>query len=112
MLMVTGAKVLATPIITHRSTLRTPRTNLVSMTPGLRGTPVVPGVGWGPVVRPAPRPQPPVGIHHVANAEDERPRFQTASANVIDRLRRRAERVAGVDRKSTRLNSSHVAISY
>ena len=26
----------------------------------LHGTPVVPGVGWGPVVRPAPRPEPPV----------------------------------------------------
>lgn len=65
------------------------------MTSELKGTPVVPGVGWGPAVRPAPRPQPPVLSDPAEAPEVELRRLRDATQTVIDRLNERAERVSG-----------------
>ena len=63
----------------------------------LTGTPVVPGVGAGPVVRPAPRPALPAG--GVAVPEPERAaelaRFQAAAAAVGERLAQRSASATG-----------------
>lgn len=64
----------------------------------LQGTPVVPGVGWGPVVRPAARPDPPVGVERRNGAEEETRDYLEAKQVVIDRLTQRAERSSGAAR--------------
>lgn len=61
----------------------------------IRGTPVVPGVGWGPIVRPAPRPQPPVITQPSAGIEEETNRFSTAQQEVISRLEHHAANASG-----------------
>ncbi len=61
----------------------------------LHGTPVVPGVGWGPVVRPAPRPEPPVITDQAEDPRAETERLRNATAAVIERLSERAGRVSG-----------------
>ncbi|SDQ19139.1 putative PEP-binding protein [Quadrisphaera sp. DSM 44207] len=63
----------------------------------LTGTPVVPGVGTGPVVRPAPRPALPAPAGDVPEAgrAAERERFTAASAAVADRLAARAAGATG-----------------
>ena len=63
----------------------------------LRGTPVVPGTGYGTVVRPAPAPALPVAVEV---ADDDRPaeaaRFTAAAAAVAARLLERSTRASGV----------------
>lgn len=67
------------------------------MTTTFHGTPVVPGTGYGPVVRPAPRPT----VSGVAaevpegRREGERERFHAAVAAVAARLEERAQRAIG-----------------
>src|SRR5690625_7549073 len=61
----------------------------------LHGTPVVPGVGWGPVVRPAPRPEPPVITDQAEDPRAETERLRNATAAAIERLSERAGRVSG-----------------
>ncbi|MFV0458977.1 MAG: phosphoenolpyruvate--protein phosphotransferase [Actinomycetales bacterium] len=62
----------------------------------LVGTPVVPGVGFGPVVRPAPRPKLPVAVEL---AEAERAKaledYNEAVTTVAERLTERANRATG-----------------
>ncbi|WP_156221829.1 phosphoenolpyruvate--protein phosphotransferase [Pseudactinotalea suaedae] len=67
------------------------------MTTTLQGTPVVPGIGYGPVVRPAPRPTVSGIAAEVPEArrEAERDRFRTAVTAVAARLEERAERASG-----------------
>ncbi|MGN0040139.1 phosphoenolpyruvate--protein phosphotransferase [Rhodococcus sp. (in: high G+C Gram-positive bacteria)] len=63
----------------------------------LSGTPVVPGIGFGPVIRPAPRPivsPDPVSIPDTAR-EAEVGRFESAVADVAERLRVRSSRASG-----------------
>ena len=63
----------------------------------LSGTPVVPGIGFGPVIRPAPRPvvpPEPVSIPDTAR-EAEVARFESAVADVAERLRVRSSRATG-----------------
>ncbi|MFP5347820.1 MAG: phosphoenolpyruvate-utilizing N-terminal domain-containing protein, partial [Actinomycetes bacterium] len=63
----------------------------------LTGTPVVPGVGYGPLVRPAPRPVAPAA--GVGLDDDERAaevsRFTAAAATVGQRLASRAAAASG-----------------
>lgn len=63
----------------------------------LQGTPVVPGVGYGPVVRPGARPSPPAHGGEVADADraNERRVFDAAAQAVAARLRARAELATG-----------------
>ncbi|MDP9398808.1 MAG: PEP-utilizing enzyme, partial [Actinomycetota bacterium] len=62
------------------------------------GTPVVPGVGFGPAVRPAPRPVLPTGSEELP--ESQRPaelaRFSAAAEVIADRLTSRAGLASGV----------------
>lgn len=63
----------------------------------LRGTPVVPGVGYGPVIRPVARPvlrSGPVNVPDTAR-EAEVGRFESATAVVAARLRDRSSRASG-----------------
>jgi phosphoenolpyruvate-protein phosphotransferase (PTS system enzyme I) len=66
-------------------------------TGALLGTPVVPGVGFGPVIRPAPRPPLPSGEGTVPQAqrESELDRFRKAAEAVAARLSERAQHGAG-----------------
>ncbi|KIQ20673.1 phosphoenolpyruvate-protein phosphotransferase [Rhodococcus sp. Leaf7] len=63
----------------------------------VQGTPVVPGVGYGPVVRPAPRPSRPDTATEIAeDARDaEKERFRAAAAEVGRRLQARAALATG-----------------
>ncbi|MDJ0410638.1 phosphoenolpyruvate--protein phosphotransferase [Rhodococcus fascians] len=63
----------------------------------LRGTPVVPGVGYGPVIRPGARPPIPAGTGEVAESdrESEKAVFDAAANAVATRLRGRAELATG-----------------
>lgn len=63
----------------------------------LRGTPVVPGVGYGPVIRPGARPAIPAdtGEVAVANRDAEKDIFDSAANAVATRLRGRAELATG-----------------
>nr|WP_230591975.1 phosphoenolpyruvate--protein phosphotransferase [Rhodococcus fascians] len=63
----------------------------------LRGTPVVPGVGYGPVIRPGARPAIPADTGEVAEAdrESEKAVFDAAANAVATRLRGRAELATG-----------------
>ncbi|WP_167326291.1 phosphoenolpyruvate--protein phosphotransferase [Rhodococcoides fascians] len=63
----------------------------------LRGTPVVPGVGYGPVIRPGVRPAIPADTGEVAEAdrESEKAVFDAAANAVATRLRGRAELATG-----------------
>ncbi|SNS25807.1 phosphoenolpyruvate--protein phosphotransferase [Rhodococcoides kyotonense] len=63
----------------------------------LRGTPVVPGVGYGPVIRPGQRPERPADTSVVDEAArgTELERFREAAATVAARLRGRAELASG-----------------
>ncbi|QCB50951.1 phosphoenolpyruvate--protein phosphotransferase [Rhodococcus sp. PAMC28707] len=63
----------------------------------LHGTPVVPGVGYGPVIRPGKRPDVPVDTTVVdeAGRGTELERFRSSAANVSARLRARAELATG-----------------
>lgn len=63
----------------------------------LRGTPVVPGVGYGPVIRPGRRPDVPVDTSVIdEDARDaEVEKFRGATSVVADRLRGRAELATG-----------------
>jgi len=63
----------------------------------LHGTPVVPGIGYGPVVRPAPRPTVSGTAVEVPQSrrDAERDRFHAAVAAVAGRLDERAERASG-----------------
>lgn len=63
----------------------------------LRGTPVVPGVAYGPVIRPAPRPDLPTEHATVPDTarEAEAERFVTAAGAVAKRLRDRASAASG-----------------
>nr|WP_300500132.1 phosphoenolpyruvate--protein phosphotransferase [uncultured Rhodococcus sp.] len=63
----------------------------------LRGTPVVPGVGYGPVIRPGSRPDVPTDTSVIEEdaREAELERFRTAAAVVAGRLRGRAELATG-----------------
>ncbi len=65
--------------------------------PVLQGTPVVPGVGYGPVIRPAPRPQITTSSDVVPDTarEAEVARFDAAVEEVAGRLRARAARASG-----------------
>ena len=70
--------------------------------PALRGTPVVPGVAVGPVVRPAPRPHLPqvpadggAGVVPEDGRDAELERARAAAAVVADRLAARAESAEG-----------------
>lgn len=62
----------------------------------IHGTPVVPGVGFGPVIRPGPRPQPPVGAARAGSPEVESEKFHAARNAVIERLGDRASTATGV----------------
>lgn len=62
----------------------------------LHGTPVVPGVGWGRVIRPAPRPGPPVGNVPCGDPASEKERFYRARETVISRLQARADAASGL----------------
>lgn len=61
------------------------------------GTPVVPGVGYGPAIRPAPRPSRPESATEVPEAgrEAEKDRFRAAAAAVGRRLQDRAALATG-----------------
>ncbi|MCE5290469.1 MAG: phosphoenolpyruvate--protein phosphotransferase [Nocardiaceae bacterium] len=63
----------------------------------LTGTPVVPGIGYGPVVRPAPLPVLPAecGILPESARIDEAARFHSAATTVSDRIRQRAAHASG-----------------
>ncbi|KQU53934.1 phosphoenolpyruvate-protein phosphotransferase [Rhodococcus sp. Leaf278] len=63
----------------------------------MRGTPVVPGVGYGPVIRPGARPSIPADTGEVAEAdrESEKAVFDAAANAVAARLRGRAELATG-----------------
>ncbi|RIJ99022.1 MAG: phosphoenolpyruvate--protein phosphotransferase, partial [Acidobacteria bacterium] len=63
----------------------------------VRGTPVVPGVAYGPVVRPAPRPQIPTTFERIPDTarDAEAERFRAAAGAVAERLRSRAGRASG-----------------
>ncbi|OOL27353.1 hypothetical protein GQ85_39290, partial [Rhodococcus rhodochrous] len=52
----------------------------------VRGTPVVPGVAYGPVVRPAPRPQIPTTFESIPDTarDAEAERFRAAATTVAD----------------------------
>ncbi|MGN5239891.1 phosphoenolpyruvate--protein phosphotransferase [Rhodococcus sp. SJ-3] len=65
--------------------------------PVLHGTPVVPGVGYGPVIRPAPRPQITTTTTTVPDTarEAESARFDAAVEVVADRLKSRAVHASG-----------------
>jgi phosphotransferase system enzyme I (PtsI) len=64
----------------------------------LAGTPVVPGVGYGPTVRPAPRPEARADAPAVSeeDREEEVARYTAAAETVADRLRARAAEADGV----------------
>ncbi|WP_072802018.1 phosphoenolpyruvate--protein phosphotransferase [Rhodococcoides yunnanense] len=63
----------------------------------LRGTPVVPGVGYGPVIRPGRRPDVPIDTSVIDDTARgaELERFRTAASTVSTRLRGRAELATG-----------------
>lgn len=63
----------------------------------LNGTPVVPGIGYGPVVWPAPLPvlEDQVGDVPESARIDEAARFHAAATTVSDRIRDRASRASG-----------------
>ncbi|WP_332307003.1 phosphoenolpyruvate-utilizing N-terminal domain-containing protein, partial [Rhodococcus sp. R1101] len=63
----------------------------------LHGTPVVPGIGYGPVVRPVARPVVPAQGTSVPDTarEAEVGRFEEAARMVAERLRARASRASG-----------------
>lgn len=63
----------------------------------LAGTPVVPGVGYGPVIRPGERPAVPVRVADLPEADRpaEKQRFRMAAAAVSARLLARADAAAG-----------------
>jgi len=61
----------------------------------LRGVPVVPGVSYGPVVRPGRRPELDELDKFVGDCEAEAARFDAATASVADRLRQRAAKATG-----------------
>ncbi|MPV49947.1 MULTISPECIES: putative PEP-binding protein [unclassified Pseudactinotalea] len=62
----------------------------------LRGTPVVPGAGYGPAVRPMPRPDPAVAMSAApSDPETELDRLERAVTAVADRLNERAGHVSG-----------------
>lgn len=84
------------------SSVATPPTATATAAAGhrqLTGIPVVPGVGAGPVVRPADRPRLPEATGEPTVAEDARPaeveRFQAAAGVVAERLEDRAARATG-----------------
>lgn len=64
----------------------------------LNGLPVVPGTGYGPAIRPEPRPDLPSGGSPVPGQERraEVARFSAAAAEVADRLTQRASNASGV----------------
>ncbi|MDO9379049.1 MAG: putative PEP-binding protein [Nocardioidaceae bacterium] len=61
----------------------------------VRGTAVVPGIGAGPVVRPAPRPTVPADEPAAATPQEGEERFAAAAATVADRLAGRGEQSTG-----------------
>lgn len=63
----------------------------------LHGTPVVPGIGYGPAIRPAPRPVVPSAPTTIPDTarEAEVGRFEIAVADVAERLRTRSSRATG-----------------
>lgn len=72
------------------------------------GTPVVPGVAYAPVIRPAPRPQ--VPAETVVLGESDRPgevaRFQSAARAVAGRLRDRAAAASGAAAEVLQANAA------
>ena len=79
------------------STAETIATAERSGTVRLHGTPVVPGVGYGPVIRPGSRPVVPPGRVEVAEVDRaaEVERFRAAAGVVAQRLRDRAGQATG-----------------
>ena len=65
--------------------------------PALHGTPVVPGIGYGPVIRPVARPVVPAEGGSIPDTarEAEVGRFEDAAKVVAERLRARASRASG-----------------
>ncbi|MGB6181952.1 MAG: putative PEP-binding protein [Rhodococcus sp. (in: high G+C Gram-positive bacteria)] len=74
-----------------------PATSGPATSGAVHGTPVVPGVGYGPAIRPAPRPSRPSEAVEIAeDARDaEKERFRAAASAVGARLQARAELATG-----------------
>ncbi|MFZ2174826.1 MAG: putative PEP-binding protein [Rhodococcus sp. (in: high G+C Gram-positive bacteria)] len=74
----------------------------------VRGTPVVPGGAYGPVVWPAPRPEVATGAPRVQESlrGEERSRFDNAAAVVAQRLRERAAAVSGAAAEVLQANAA------
>jgi phosphoenolpyruvate-protein phosphotransferase (PTS system enzyme I) len=71
-------------------------TDQISARPVLSGTPVVPGVGWGPVIRPAPAPVlPSEDPAATLDVEQEVARFDDAASAVAKRLEDRVAAATG-----------------
>ncbi|MFD6061175.1 PEP-utilizing enzyme, partial [Rhodococcus wratislaviensis] len=77
----------------------------------VRGTPVVPGIAYAPVIWPAPRPEVAPGSARIdeASRDAEKVRFEEAAAVVSQRLRDRATSVSGAAAEVLQANAAMAA---
>ena len=77
----------------------------------VRGTPVVPGIAYAPVIWPAPRPEVAPGSARIdeASRDAEKVRFEEAAAVVSQRLRDRASTVSGAAAEVLQANAAMAA---
>lgn len=77
----------------------------------VRGTPVVPGIAYAPVIWPAPRPEVAPGSARIdeASRDAEKVRFEEAAAVVSQRLRDRAASVSGAAAEVLQANAAMAA---
>lgn len=77
----------------------------------VRGTPVVPGIAYAPVIWPAARPEVTSGLPRVdeSGRDEEKIRFEEAAAVVAQRLRDRAATVSGAAAEVLQANAAMAA---